>query len=199
MLDQGAVSLLCLPEHRVLPLALGDVAHYGAHHLFAAVGDPDGSDLDVHEGSVLAPVAPLADDVALLGEDAPDVGVYALPVVRDEIVDLHPEELVGGVAEQPLERGVTVQDPRRHGVEQEDSLGGLLDHGAVALLALLERLLVPLAARDVAQHQEASREPSPTIPQRRERQLVAPPPWPLAELHLLVGLLRYAVALDEGI
>src|SRR5215207_2499163 len=143
---QGRDTLFQQPEGLD---TLGDVADDGADHLFATVADQARGDLDVYQRTILATVSPLAHEAAPLLQDAPDVPLDALPVVGDEIVDGHAQDLFSGVAQHLLKRGVELQDIARGSLEQEDAFRGLLDHRPVAFFALYQRLPGPLALGDV--------------------------------------------------
>src|SRR4028118_532852 len=100
--------------------------------------------------SGLPKVPPLPDEARPVPEGAFDVGFYGLAIVGHDLVQPHPAQLVGGVAEHVLQRRVGLQDALGAAIHQVEALRGLLDHRPVALLALAEGLLGPLALGYVA-------------------------------------------------
>jgi hypothetical protein len=139
-----------VPELPLQPPALGEIADDGAQRLLALIEDHGHTDLDLHERSVLAPVAALAGESAPVAEILPQARFHLPPVVGDDLVDGHAERLFRGVSEHLAQGSVGLQYPVRIRVEEEDALHGLLDHGPVARLALPQGLLRPTAVANVA-------------------------------------------------
>src|SRR5919107_4247944 len=110
LLNHRAMALLALPEFFLRSLALRYIARYAAQEASAIMIDGARTDLHIHQLTVLAPIRPLADVVASLLQDAPDVGVYASAVVRDEIIHTHPVKFLGCVHEELMEPRVCFQD-----------------------------------------------------------------------------------------
>src|SRR5215203_1183367 len=91
----------------------------------------------------------LAHIVVLSFPNTPHVCVDARPIVSDDVVERHVPKFFLRVAERFLKSGVGFHDAFGFSVDQTYVLRGLLDHRAVELLALLERLLGPLTLGDV--------------------------------------------------
>src|SRR4028118_447554 len=95
--DPSSRTHLCLPT-----LALGCFADGGADDPFLAVVDGARRDLHLHHRPVLPKVLPLPDEARTLPERAFDVGFHVLAGVGHDLVQPHPAQLVGGVAEHVL-------------------------------------------------------------------------------------------------
>src|SRR5829696_7573320 len=143
-------SDLCQEALRLLPsFTFGYVVSDIAQDFPTVAEDGTNADLDVHQRAILAAKFPLAHGPLLLFQDEPDVAIYALPVGSDDVVECHASELFLRIAKRLLKRGVGLHDESRLGIHEEDVLRSLLDYGTVEPLAFLERLLGPLALRDV--------------------------------------------------
>src|SRR5690606_12362509 len=72
-------------------------------------------------------------------------GVFGTELLRQQPFDRLPQQLLAGIAEQPLALLVDHGDASR-AIDQQDGVGRGLDHQTEALLAL--PLVLPLACRD---------------------------------------------------
>src|SRR3954468_6347997 len=87
LFEGGAEPFLALPELLLCQLAVSDIVGDSAQDLSAFVGDSTHADLHIRQRAILAPVLPLADEVASLYHSVPNVAIYALLVVGYDIVE----------------------------------------------------------------------------------------------------------------
>lgn len=134
----------------------------------AAVREWTGADLDRHLHPVLAYEHPLGQKCIappeFVGAQRCRVAVGGIDQVGDPLA----EDLLPGVAEHGATGGVDI-DVGPFGVGDEDTVGGLLHEGPVALLAGAKLLLRLLAIGDVVRDAEQAVRPSLQVEERALR------------------------------
>src|SRR5918994_1915390 len=138
-----------LLEQLLYPRPLGDILRNDAQGFPTIEEDHTPAGLDVYQRALFATILPLAHIVVLSFPNMPHGSVDARPIVSDDVVERHVPKFFLRVAECFLKSGVGFQDALGLSVDQTYVLRGQLDHRAVELLALLERLLGPLTLGDV--------------------------------------------------
>src|SRR5215218_3247013 len=128
---------LALVQSLLRPPELGDVSRHRAQRRLTAVGEHRRAGVDDHYRAVLVSIPPLAHAAPPLLEATLDVSVYVFPLVGYEVVDLHVEELLFGVAHHLPEGCVGLEDALGLGVVEIDGFHALLHHRPVARLGLL--------------------------------------------------------------
>ena len=92
--------------------------------------------------AVLAHLGELAVELARGEDGTPQFPDQSFVSRGRHVLDLHPQELLAGVAQQGTDGRVGVDEPA-FVVEEPDGVQGVLKQGTHAATALLERLLRP--------------------------------------------------------
>ena len=144
----GGDKLLLQPFHGV---ALGQVAQKAGHHAPFRYVEGRQLQLERERAAALVPRLPLggAAHGVLLGARQ-EVGGVILRPAGHQVAHVQADHLAGLVAEHALRRGIHQPDDARRFIHQQHSFEHLLDHGAGALLARFERLLLGQAHGHVA-------------------------------------------------
>ena len=180
--------------------AVREVAQRPQEEDLAAVADLAHREVHGERRAVAAPPLDLpadADDPRLAGLPVTvEIAVVLLaPGGRHEDLDVLSYQLLGGVAEQPLDGGVDRLDDAG-GVDEHDPVDGGVEHRLQPLRALLERRLGPPLLGDVLHQTDVMGDPPVLVAERMGRQL---PPEGRAVLadEALLDLIRVAPARGE--
>ena len=145
--------------HAVELLALGVVAHHGGK--LARATEPHFAHQQFHRKRLTA-AAPALDGILaaahhrrfLAREIAGKEQIERLAMgLGDQGVDMAPDDLLGGVAKNPLGRGVQGLD-RAIGIDRDDAVQDRFEDGVQPLLALLGCARRPFPLGDVGVHRK---------------------------------------------
>jgi len=75
------------------------------HNISFVIRDEVGTDLNIHQGTILTAVLPFASQAVSFRSDMLDI-INPFTVLHDDIVKRQPQDLIRGVTEQVLKCGV---------------------------------------------------------------------------------------------
>src|SRR6266702_3846843 len=138
--QERLISLLDLPRPFLRLQALGDVGHHAQARRLAVEFQIEGNDLDVDQLAALLSVQPFPVPVgtALILESLQQLGDF---LGRADLVGGHREELLPRVAVVPHRGVVDGEERERLRIDHPHGVRMHVEQGAVARLAVLERLL----------------------------------------------------------